>query len=340
LKKSIAIVFGYWQSALNYISKADCLQLKANLQKIFSKTLWNHLEACISIPNNINTNNMKAKIFLFTLLIISILANAQERKISGKVTDETGQAIAGVTVSIKNKSVGTTTDVNGKYNLTASTNDVLVFISIGYNKQEISITNKDVINVTLKINNKSLQEVTVTDYGTSMQGRVAGVQTNTKMRIRGTTSPASMEYDLHAMPAPAMPPRMAPESISDNEEYKSEKEIGFKTTDRDPQTTFSIDVDRAAYTNVRRFIMQNGQLPPQDAVRIEEMINYFDYNYAQPKGNDPINIETEISDSPWNKGLKLLHIGLQAKTIPTDNLPASNLVFLIRVLSKVFVIFA
>ena len=61
------------------------------------------------------------------------------------------------------------------------------------------------------------------------------------------------------------------------------------------------------------------------------MINYFDYNYAQPKGKDPINIETEISDSPWNKGLKILHIGLQAKTIPTDNLPASNLVFLIDV---------
>ena len=77
--------------------------------------------------------------------------------------------------------------------------------------------------------------------------------------------------------------------------------------------------------------MQNGQLPPKDAVRIEEMINYFDYNYAQPKGKDPINIETEISDSPWNKGLKILHIGLQAKTIPTDNLPASNLVFLIDV---------
>ena len=165
-----------------------------------------------------------------------------------------------------------------------------------------------------------------------MTGAISVMQPQTKSsKIKAEAVLAGGTYDVYSMPAPAMPPRMAPEAISGNEEYKAEKEIGFKATDKDPQTTFSIDVDRAAYTNVRRFIMQNGQLPPKDAVRIEEMINYFDYNYAQPKGKDPINIETEISDSPWNKGLKILHIGLQAKTIPTDNLPASNLVFLIDV---------
>lgn len=274
---------------------------------------------------------MKTKIFLFISLIISILANAQERTITGKVTDEIGQGIAGVNVLIKGTSQGTTSDLNGKYSIKVSTKGaILQFAFIGYVTQTVKIGRKDTLNITLKEDVQKLEEVAVVGYGTNIQGKVAGVQVDKKSKIRGTASP-SIGYDLHSVPAPQMPPRMAPEAVSDHEEYKSEKEIGFKATDKDPQTTFSIDVDRAAYTNIRRFIMQNGQLPPKDAVRIEEMINYFDYNYAQPKGKDPINIETEISDSPWNKGLKILHIGLQAKTISTENLPASNLVFLIDV---------
>ena len=274
---------------------------------------------------------MKTKIFLFIALIISVLVNAQERIISGKVTDNSGAVVAGVNVSVKGTSQVTRSDLNGKYSIKVSAKGtVLQFSFIGYVSQSVKIGTKDTLNITLKEDVKQLEEAVVVGYGTTIQGRVAGVQVDKRSKNLGTASP-SMGYEVHSMPAPQMPPRMAPEAISDNEEYKSEKEIGFKATDKDPQTTFSIDVDRAAYTNIRRFIMQNGQLPPKDAVRIEEMINYFDYNYAQPKGKDPINIETEISDSPWNKGLKILHIGLQAKTISTDNLPASNLVFLIDV---------
>jgi Ca-activated chloride channel family protein len=81
---------------------------------------------------------------------------------------------------------------------------------------------------------------------------------------------------------------------------------------------------------MRRFI-NNGQRPPKDAVRIEELVNYFDYTYQQPKGEDPFNIYTEIAAAPWNAKHKVVHIGLQGKVIPTDNLPASNLVFLIDV---------
>lgn len=274
---------------------------------------------------------MKTKILLFITLIISVLANAQKRTILGKITDNSGSAVAGVNVLIKGTSQGTTSDLNGKYSIKVSNKGaILQFTFIGYFTQNVKIGKKDTLNITLKEDVQKLEEVVVVGYGTNIQGKVAGVQVDKKSKIRGTSSP-SMGYDLHSMPAPVMPPRMAPEATSDHEEYKSEKEISFKATDKDPQTTFSIDVDRAAYTNIRRFIMQNGQLPPKDAVRIEEMINYFDYNYAQPKGKDPINIETEISDSPWNKGLKILHIGLQAKTISTENLPASNLVFLIDV---------
>ncbi len=114
------------------------------------------------------------------------------------------------------------------------------------------------------------------------------------------------------------------------ESYKPINENGFLSVSQQPVTTFSVDVDRAAYSNVRRFL-NNGQMPPEDAVRIEEMINYFDYDYPQPSVEHPVAITAETTDSPWNPGLKLVHIGLQAKTVPTENLPASNLVFLIDV---------
>ncbi|MEQ8533038.1 MAG: von Willebrand factor type A domain-containing protein, partial [Imperialibacter sp.] len=77
--------------------------------------------------------------------------------------------------------------------------------------------------------------------------------------------------------------------------------------------------------------LSQGQKPPVDAVRIEEMVNYFDYDYPQPEGNDPFSINTELSYAPWNSKHYLVHIGLQGKVIPTDNLPPSNLVFLIDV---------
>ena len=89
-------------------------------------------------------------------------------------------------------------------------------------------------------------------------------------------------------------------------------------------------MDAASYSNVRRYILNN-QLPPKDAVRIEELINYFEYDYPQPEGEDPFAMITEISECPWAPEHQLVHIGLQGKKIPTEHLPASNLVFLIDV---------
>ena len=104
----------------------------------------------------------------------------------------------------------------------------------------------------------------------------------------------------------------------------------FKDSKHDPLSTFSIDVDRASYSNVRRFLNQRS-LPQADAVRIEEMINYFSYKYPQPKAGDPFSITTEYTDCPWNKKHSLIHIGLQGKDVKPDNLPANNLTFLIDV---------
>ncbi|MEM1120927.1 MAG: VWA domain-containing protein [Bacteroidota bacterium] len=116
----------------------------------------------------------------------------------------------------------------------------------------------------------------------------------------------------------------------DREQYAPITENQFRSVIKEPLSTFSIDVDAASYSNLRRFI-SSGHQPPIDAIRIEEMINYFDYDYPQPKGKHPFEVITEISDCPWNEDHRLVHIGLQGKKIATDNLPPSNLVFLLDV---------
>ncbi|UFH31827.1 von Willebrand factor type A domain-containing protein [Chryseobacterium sp. C-71] len=116
----------------------------------------------------------------------------------------------------------------------------------------------------------------------------------------------------------------------DNEEYDAFVENPFELTKNQSVSTFSIDVDKAAYSNIRRMI-NNGEYVNKNTVRIEEMINYFKYDYPQPKNDQPFSINTEYNDSPWNSKLKLLKIGLQGKEIPTDKLPNSNFVFLIDV---------
>ncbi|PKV52726.1 Ca-activated chloride channel family protein [Aquimarina sp. MAR_2010_214] len=117
---------------------------------------------------------------------------------------------------------------------------------------------------------------------------------------------------------------------SNNEDYKEIIENGFKNVHLAPLSTFSIDVDKASYSNIRRMI-NNGQKIPEDAVKIEEMVNYFKYDYASPMDTHPIAIHIEKGDTPWNKDTKLVKIGLKGKEIPTQDMPVSNLVFLIDV---------
>lgn len=112
------------------------------------------------------------------------------------------------------------------------------------------------------------------------------------------------------------------------EGYNPIDENPFHRPSINPLSTFSIDVDTASYSNVRRFINQ-GQLPPKDAVRIEEMINYFSYDYPQPQGDQPFSINTDVAAAPWNAKHKLVQIGLKGKQMET--LQPSNLVFLVDV---------
>ncbi len=147
------------------------------------------------------------------------------------------------------------------------------------------------------------------------------------------TSPVNFEGgnpNGHPVAYDTAEPELVEEAEFNTEEYSKIAENTFQEALQNPLSTFSIDVDNASYSNVRRFLTE-GRLPPADAVRIEEMINYFDYDYPQPTGEHPFSIYKEVAACPWNKDHMLVHIGLQGKSIDYENLKPSNLVFLIDV---------
>ncbi|HEX8187526.1 MAG TPA: VWA domain-containing protein, partial [Pyrinomonadaceae bacterium] len=114
------------------------------------------------------------------------------------------------------------------------------------------------------------------------------------------------------------------------ESYAKIDENPFLDAARAPLSTFSIDVDTASYSNTRRFL-NDGRMPPRDAVRIEELVNYFSYEYPQPDGQTPFSVSAEVAECPWNTQHKLVHIGLQGRRVAQEDLPPANLVFLLDV---------
>ncbi len=119
-------------------------------------------------------------------------------------------------------------------------------------------------------------------------------------------------------------------AMTGTERYEASTENAFLGVVDNPLSTFSIDVDRASYGNMRRFVRQ-GMLPPAASVRIEEFLNYFAYEYPSPDGDDPFAIHSEVAGCPWNSEHRLVRIGLQGKRIDPEKMPPSNLVFLIDV---------
>lgn len=246
-----------------------------------------------------------------TLISMQIMPQSVTAQIHGLVTDTTTKSpLPGTTVIIKHTQNGVCTNPQGKYTIQAVPGDTLVFAFIGFNSQEIIVKNKE-HNVALQPDAMTLEEVTVTGYMSVKKASLVGSCTsftsrNTRQKEYKSSRDASQE------------------------EYKSLRPNSFQTALSEPLSTFSIDVDAASYANMRRFI-NSGQLPPSDAIRSEELINYFNYDYPAPTGQEPVNIITEISACPWNTGHRLVHIGLKAKNINPAELPASNLVFLIDV---------
>ena len=263
------------------------------------------------------------------VLIMLAFRPVKSHTVSGTVTDEKGNPLSSVSVKYKGSSSGTFTDASGKYSFTiSSSSGTLIFSTLGYQTVEMKVNGKAVIDIVLSSSKKELQEVIVTAQGQAAQKRTLG-NSNQVYSTRGISGSAPGIYAERNNTS--FYQNKDEEYIDFNREgYDKITENQFLKVNDNPLSTFSIDVDAASYSNVRRFLNQ-GQLPPAGAVRIEEMVNYFKYEYPQPTNNDPFSINTEIADAPWNKDHKLILIGLQGKKIPTENLPASNLVFLIDV---------
>ncbi len=162
---------------------------------------------------------------------------------------------------------------------------------------------------------------------TTAQEEKSSVEYDTEEGITDS-SPAESKYDEIGNLEPKY---FSTPAVPNTEEYTKIDEAGFfKDVNSSPLSTFSIDVDTASYTNIRKNI-NYGIIPEADAVRIEEMLNYFTYDYEEPKGNTPFSINTEIGECPWNEDNYLLTVGILGRSVDKENLPKSNLVFLIDV---------
>lgn len=258
---------------------------------------------------------LKIKSIFSTILCVIWISglSAQSLTVTGTVTDENNRPLIGANVSIEKSRKGTVTNEHGKYSIEAIQGDIIRFSYIGYKTQKVK-ANRKIIDVKLYPDNNLLMEECVITSDEVSNRAISSKQ----MAVRSLGMPALI-YDRYA----------------NREEYNHNAENRFKSPVKDPLSTFSIDVDAASYSNIRRFINQ-GEMPPKDAVRIEEMINYFNYNYPKPTGNDPVRITTEVGICPWNKTHRLVQIGLKAREIENPNLPASNFVFLIDVSGSMF----
>jgi Ca-activated chloride channel family protein len=150
-------------------------------------------------------------------------------------------------------------------------------------------------------------------------GRLGGAHAAAKPAARGVLAPSS----------PTTTPIERDREMN-TENYAHVTDNPFLAVANQPLSTFSIDVDTASYSNSRRFLAQ-GSLPPKDAIRIEEWVNYFAYDYAQPSGSAPFAVSTEVTDCPWNAQHKLVRIGIKGKEMREESVPARNLVFLLDV---------
>jgi Ca-activated chloride channel family protein len=269
-----------------------------------------------------------ASVVAVCLLIVLSVAAQDRARLTGTVVDVNGAVLPGVTVRAE-----------GPEHRTAVTNERGVFVfdalTPGQYQLRFELTGFRTITATVNVTRAATRPATYTMQIDSLQESVTVTGETPKAQsgrsvvpemMRGAAPPAAMAppppYRYMPMPRPYPWPG--------GESYTRIDENPFRSVSAEPLSTFSIDVDTASYANVRRFLSE-GTLPPADAVRVEEMINYFRYSYAPPRDGTPFSVTTELTDCPWNRQHRLALVGLQGQPMPSDELPPRNLVFLLDV---------
>jgi Ca-activated chloride channel homolog len=259
-------------------------------------------------------------------------------RVTGRVLDGRGGSIAQAQVVVVGTALSTLTDTAGAYLLpTVPTGPVTVRATrAGFVSGEAAGTVRAggtlTLNFTLADAGKRLKDE-VAEREASPAAQAADARKTRELSKSEAIGRALRRDDayLSGIASSAAPePWRWPREPGNTEAYNVVNENRFLAASANPLSTFSIDVDAASYSNVRRFLSE-GTLPPKDAVRLEEMVNYFPYRYPDRTGRHPFAVATEVAPCPWEPGHRLVRIGLQARRVPTQDLPPSNLVFLIDV---------
>jgi Ca-activated chloride channel family protein len=280
--------------------------------------------------------------FLLFLLTLTSVAAApvtlapKTGRVTGRVRDPQGAPIANAQVFILGTALSSLTDSAGAYHFPAVAEGRAEIRAafIGYRSSQATITVRagrtTTHDFTLEPTPAQLQEVTVTTGADAVAAAPAPTQSAGGVS-RGKIENKKNERDglrrFDAVPAEPWRQQVDP---GNTEAYARIEDNRFLAAAANPLSTFSIDVDAASYSNVRRFLSQ-GTLPPADAVRLEELVNYFSYTYPDQTGKHPFAVSADVGPCPWEPEHRLVRIGLQAKKMATRDLPPSNLVFLIDV---------
>jgi len=296
---------------------------------------------------------MKFRFYLALVLLLVILVAAKDVKtgsISGVVC-ESGKAkltIPGITVicSQNNTRIAdAVTDEQGSYLITGlSAGKYKLEISSPYyqawSKPKVKVCKGRITKVNVRLTptptsgeiSDNLGSTQISENALQQIGNIQATSGNAIYAKHDTAMLGSAIYP-YAPPSPYtqpnvfMPPSVPPNSTED---YNPITPNIFHSTLDEPLSTFAIDVDTADYSNIRRMLMQN-MLPESKSVRIEELLNYFEYDYPQPEGKHPFAVYSEMGVCPWNQKRNLVHLGLQGRKLNLDAAPPSNLVFLIDV---------
>jgi Ca-activated chloride channel family protein len=306
---------------------------------------------------------MRTQLVFCWLLPLLLLPSPTPQRgvvISGRVTESGGsKPLPATTIVVAGTNRSASTDSEGRYTIampTAARGDSIVLDArrIGYRpEQRTIVVARDTARVDFALTAQSnrLNDVVMADSDRRARlemtdataardassaapeykvGTQAAVRTSAPYAgaAAGIASVSAAERRPPGLTSPATHGRRDP--AHNTEQYDRIYENPFLGTDANPRSTFSIDVDRASYSNIRRFIDQ-GLEPPKDAVRIEELVNYFTYDYPEPRGASPVSITTDVAPAPWKPAHRLVRIGLKGRSIDKRELPASNLVFLIDV---------
>ncbi|MEG2728695.1 MAG: von Willebrand factor type A domain-containing protein [Mucinivorans sp.] len=292
------------------------------------------------------------------LLVTLVALGTNASEIKGKIIlSENGLPLPGATIMVKGTTRGTASNAEGLFKIQADNGQILEIRYVGMKHQDITVFDSlpQPLVITMEPEAFEIQSLAASAPGVTRESKTIGDATTStqsnKMRRPAKDAVVSEclvqkpeaeemqffdDFDGAALSQASYSTHSYNRDRAvETEKYAHRKANAFISVDKEPLSTFAMEVDVASYTNCKR-IIESGKLPEADAVRVEEFLNYFSYNLPQPTNADPVKITTEMSACPWNNDHKLVRVGVKARQMDTENIPASNFVFLVDVSGSMY----